>query len=87
MPKTPVTGSSSQRYPRCPLGRGAWRGQGIGETLLRAVEECARAEGIRALSLSVESDNYAVGLYERIGFRVIERSGGALTMLLRLRKD
>ncbi len=69
------------------MGRGAWRGQGIGETLLRAVEECARAEGIRALSLSVESDNYAVGLYERIGFRVIERSGGALTMLLRLRKD
>ena len=40
--------------------------------------------GLPALSLSVESDNYARGLYERVGFKAVRAVGGSLTMLLRL---
>lgn len=62
----------------------AWRRRGIGERLLRALVAHAQAAGVPALSLSVEPDNSAAHLYERLGFEVVGRSGGALTMLLRL---
>ena len=55
--------------------RRGWRGQGIGKELLPALIACARAEGIGALSLSVERGNYAVRLYERLGFVTIAASG------------
>lgn len=57
------------------------RGQGIGGALITALLELARAEGIATLSLSVEPDNPAVRLYERVGFRVLRSGGGSLTML------
>ena len=60
------------------------RGQGIGSRLLNALVVQARGAGLAALSLSVESDNYARGLYERVGFETVGAVGGSLTMLLRL---
>jgi len=36
------------------------------------------------LSLSVEVDNYARRLYERVGFRQVGEVNGSVTMLLRL---
>jgi len=62
----------------------ARRGQGIGSRLLRAVVAQARGEGVASLSLSVESDNYARRLYERVGFTTVGTVGGSLTMFLRL---
>ena len=62
----------------------ARRGQGIGSRLLRAVVAQARGEGVASLSLSVESDNYARRLYERVGFTTVGAVGGSLTMFLRL---
>jgi ribosomal protein S18 acetylase RimI-like enzyme len=44
------------------------RGQGIGDSLLRALAEHARQEGYRALSLSVDRGNPAQHLYARHGF-------------------
>lgn len=61
-----------------------WRGQGIGSTLLRALIAQARADGLAAISLSVEPDNAARRLYERAGFLAVGGLGGSLTMLLRL---
>jgi ribosomal protein S18 acetylase RimI-like enzyme len=60
------------------------RGQGIGSRLLRSLVAQARGDGLATLSLSVERDNYARGLYERIGFRTVGSVGGSFTMLLRL---
>jgi len=60
------------------------RGQGIGSRLLSALIAQARNAGLPALSLSVESDNYARVLYERVGFQTVGAVGGSLTMLLRL---
>jgi ribosomal protein S18 acetylase RimI-like enzyme len=49
------------------------RGRGIGESLLEALCERARADGYRALSLSVERENPAlVSFYEEHGFDVLE---------------
>lgn len=60
------------------------RGQGIGSRLLSAVIARARDDGVASLSLSVEADNYARRLYERVGFTTVGTVGGSLTMLLRL---
>jgi ribosomal protein S18 acetylase RimI-like enzyme len=59
-----------------------WRRRGVGTRLLRALIAEARRSGLRGLSLSVELDNPAVGLYERLGFSTVGVNGGALTMAL-----
>jgi ribosomal protein S18 acetylase RimI-like enzyme len=57
----------------------AYRGQGIGTALL--VELIAQATGrYVALSLSVDPQNPAMRLYERLGFVVVGASGTSLTM-------
>ena len=45
------------------------RGRGVGDALLRALLDEARAQGYAALSLSVDRQNPARALYERRGFR------------------
>lgn len=56
------------------------RGTGLGSELLDALMARARADGYAAISLSVEKDNPAVGLYERHGFRTVGEDDGAYTM-------
>lgn len=61
-----------------------WRGRGVGTRLLLELVEAARARGLAALSLSVESDNPAATLYRRIGFVAVGRVDASLTMRLDL---
>lgn len=62
-----------------------YRGRGIGTALLAAAIELARAHGATTLSLSVETGNdRARRLYDRAGFVVVGREGGAFTMRLDL---
>jgi ribosomal protein S18 acetylase RimI-like enzyme len=56
------------------------RGKGIGAQLLRTLLAQARADGFAALSLSVQRDHPAVGLYERFGFRTLAERGGLRVM-------
>lgn len=62
------------------------RSRGIGDALVNALCERARAEGHRAISLSVERDNEALcRFYEKHGFeKVAEHHGDTLTMLRHL---
>jgi ribosomal protein S18 acetylase RimI-like enzyme len=59
------------------------RGRGIARELLTWLLERARADGLSGVSLSVEPDNPARGLYERLGFEKVGVVGGAWTMLRR----
>jgi ribosomal protein S18 acetylase RimI-like enzyme len=60
------------------------RAQGVGTSLLTALIEHGRRAGLPALSLSVEEDNPAIRLYERLGFKRVVRVGNAWTMCLDL---
>lgn len=61
-----------------------WRGRGVGGRLLDALIAAAREQGLASLSLSVEPDNHARRLYERVGFGQVGEVDGSLTMLLQL---
>jgi ribosomal protein S18 acetylase RimI-like enzyme len=60
------------------------RKHGVGQELLDALLERARAEGVTQVSLSVEDGSPAVAFYERNGFEPVGERGDALTMLRRL---
>jgi GNAT superfamily N-acetyltransferase len=60
------------------------RQHGVGQELLDALLERAQAEGIGALSLSVQKGSPAVTFYERNGFEPVGEHADALIMLRRL---
>jgi GNAT superfamily N-acetyltransferase len=60
------------------------RRHGVGQELLDALLEKARAEGHTQVSLSVEKDSPAVAFYERNGFAPAGESEGGLVMVRRL---
>ena len=62
------------------------RGRGIGARLLEELITAALERDLDSLSLSVEPDNFARRLYERVGFRRVGEVGGSLTMLLQLHR-
>lgn len=60
------------------------RGLGIGARLMRELEASARFAGIRRLSLSVDSENPARRLYERLGYSELSRDASGVRMVLDL---
>ncbi len=63
----------------------AYRGRGIGRTLMQGLIQLATSEGRAALSLSVEVDNWrALDLYLHLGFRQVAKIHNSWTMLLTL---
>lgn len=61
-----------------------WRGRGVGTRLIEALLHAAGAAGVTAVSLSVEPQNPALRLYERLGFARVGGTGGSLTLVRRL---
>lgn len=64
--------------------RRPYRGRGIGTALLFRLADELIDMGYVALSLSVDSRNPAVHLYERFSARIVGRNGDELTMLIDL---
>ena len=62
----------------------AHRRKGTGTALLKALLALARKEGLTALSLSVEQDNPALELYERLGFVRIKPTENSWTLQVNL---
>lgn len=60
------------------------RGFGLGERLIHETIRRARERGLGGISLSVEEDNPARRLYERMGFRPAGDDHPATTLLLRV---
>lgn len=63
------------------------RGNGVGAVLLRALLALAREQGFAKMSLSVDRQNPARGLYERLGFhdaRVSDPVDSSVTLIATL---
>ncbi len=60
------------------------RSKGVGRALLESLIGAAESARVPALSLSVDPANFALQLYESLGFRRIGESGTSLTLLLEL---
>lgn len=81
----PGYGFVAEDIPELSIGVVAeWRGRGVGQALLREVARAAAASGVAAISLSVETANPAVRLYEREGYERVAEDAGAFTMVKRL---
>lgn len=60
------------------------RGEGIGTRLMDGIEEAARAAGFSRLSLSVDADNPARRLYDRLGYKELTVDDEGVRMLKEL---
>ena len=51
-----------------------YRGQGIGTTLMQKMLELLKEKGFSKASLAVQKENYAVRMYEKIGFKTVSEN-------------
>lgn len=51
-----------------------YRGNGIGTKLMETMLKLLKEKGYRKTSLAVQKNNYAVKLYKKVGFRIIDES-------------
>ena len=63
---------------------GGARGRGVGTALLEHLIDRARADGYRAISLSVNHTNPARHLYRRLGFETVGGDEDSFTMVRQL---
>ncbi len=51
-----------------------YRGKGIGTQLMRRMLDHLREKGYRQASLAVQKANYAVKMYQRVGFNIVDQN-------------
>ena len=61
-----------------------YRGQGIGTQLMRKMLELLRKNGYKRASLAVQKANYAVRMYEKVGFRTVDENDEEYIMVCEL---
>ena len=62
-----------------------YRNQGIGTNLMSKMIDYLKDSGYAQTSLSVQKENYAVKLYNNLGFEIIDEKNEDYLMLLKLR--
>lgn len=81
----PAQGFVDSSIPELAVGvEPGFRGRGIGSTLIHRLHESRRDAGIRQMSLSVNTGNPAIRLYERLGYRELRRHDDAIVMVAAL---
>jgi len=60
------------------------QGQGIGTRILKIIEKYVLKKGYLQIKLRVFTDNPALKLYERIGYKIIEKDGEFYVMRKRI---
>lgn len=61
-----------------------YRGQGIGTRLMKEMLALLRSQGYRKASLAVQKANYAVRMYEKVGFRTVDENNEEYIMVCEL---
>lgn len=61
-----------------------YRGQGIGTRLMKEMLALLRSQGYRKASLAVQKGNYAVRIYEKVGFRTVDENNEEYIMVCEL---
>lgn len=61
-----------------------YRGKGIGTQLMIQMLELLKGQGYQQASLAVQKANYAVKMYERIGFRTVDENEQEYIMVCEL---
>ena len=58
-----------------------WRGRGMGTELMRRMLALLRQKGYARASLAVQKKNYAVRMYEKVGFKTVAENDQEYIML------
>lgn len=58
-----------------------YRGQGIGSAMMKKMLSVLQIHGYKRVSLSVQKDNYATNLYQKMGFHIIKEHGNEWIMI------
>lgn len=61
-----------------------YRHLGIGTALMKGMLELLKSKGYQQTSLSVQKANYAVGMYRKVGYEVIDENDEEYIMVCRL---
>lgn len=61
-----------------------YRGQGIGTRMMREMLALLKAQGYKKASLSVQKENYAVRMYEKVGFKIVNENDEEYIMVCEL---
>lgn len=61
-----------------------YRGFGIGTSLLKQLLQIERLAGYSKISLSVQKSNYAVKMYEKVGFTIVDETNEKYIMMINL---
>ena len=61
-----------------------YRGQGIGTDLMKEMLELLKTQGYEKASLAVQKANYAVKMYEMVGFEVVDENDEEFIMVCNL---
>ena len=61
-----------------------YRGQGTGTELMEEMLELLKTQGYKKASLAVQKANYAVRMYEKVGFEVVDENDEELIMVCNL---
>ena len=51
-----------------------YRGLGIGTKLMKQILKELKKQGYKQVSLSVQKENYAVDMYKKVGFRILNEN-------------
>ena len=62
-----------------------YRGKGIGTAMMRAMLELLAGNGYEKTSLAVQKDNYALRMYEHVGFKIVTEKEEEFIMEYRFR--
>ena len=61
-----------------------YRGRGIGTEMMRKMLELQKSQGWKQASLAVQKANYAVRMYEAVGFRTVDENAEEYIMVCEL---